>query len=84
MEAIFGQFSGKLCHYWGNCDTFEAILDFLGQIVALLGQFVAILEGFNILIYVGIYASVYKGFNDFAKNNSHIYSVSCFMFGTFI
>ena len=40
-------------------------MDFLGQIVALLGQFVAILEGFNILIYVGIYASVYKGFNDF-------------------
>ena len=65
LEAIFGQFWGKLCHYWGNCDTFGAILDLLGQFGALLGQFVAVLEGFNILIYTGIYAFVSKGFNDF-------------------
>ena len=56
---------GKLCHYWDNCDTFGAILDLLGQFGALFGQFVAVLEGFNILIYTGIYAFVYKGFNDF-------------------
>ena len=55
----------NLCHYWGNCDTFGAILDLLGQFGALLGQFVAVLEGFNILIYTGIFAFVYKGFNDF-------------------
>ena len=54
-----------MCHYWGNCDTFGAILDLLGQCGALLGQFVAVLEDFIILIYRGIYAFVYKGFNDF-------------------
>ena len=59
-------------NFEANCVTigavvtlFGQILDLLGQFGALLGQFVAVLEGFNILIYTGIYAFVYKGFNDF-------------------
>ena len=71
----FWAICGKLCHYWSNCDTIWAILDLFGQFGVLLGQFVAILKGFNILIYTGIYAFVYKGFNDFVMQAScfHLY-----------
>ena len=63
-------------YYWGNCDTFGAILDLLEQFGALLGPFMAVLEGFNILIYTGIYDFVYKGLNDFVYTgkNAFVYT----------
>ena len=54
-----------LDNFEANCVTIGAIVTLFGAILDLSGQFEAVLEGFNILIYTGIYAFVYKGFNDF-------------------